>query len=99
MLTQNLTVKNGVLPTNDAAEEALKASLKQAKKMVESAQNALDIYKSIHGESYSGTGQANGTGRSNARALAREMGGDTRRGITSRALSGEMGGDTNGAHV
>jgi hypothetical protein len=75
----------------DATEEALKASLVQAKKMVESAQKALDIYNSLHGENSVRNGARSGAG---ARELAGEMGGDTRRGVSSRELSGEMGGDT-----
>lgn len=90
--------------TGDPTLRALKASLEQAKKVVESAQKALDIYQSIHGDGstiFSGgggsTGAAlNGAGRNGVgdRALAGEMGGDTRHGVTSREMSGEMGGDT-----
>jgi hypothetical protein len=78
--------------SRDATEEALIASLEQAKKMVESAQKALDIYMSIHGE----TRAENGTARYGARSreVGGEMRGDTRRGVTSREMSGEMGGDT-----
>jgi hypothetical protein len=88
---------------NDATLEALKASLEQAKMMVESAQKALDIYQSIHGDGSTTSGGGggsngavvNGAGRSGVgdRALA-ERGGDTRHGVTSREMSGEMGGDT-----
>jgi hypothetical protein len=71
--------------SSDATTAALQASLEQARKMVDAAQNALDTYISIH------AGRENGVG---SRALSGEMGGDTRRGVTSRELSGEMGGDT-----
>lgn len=69
----------------DPTLEALKGSLEQAKKMFESAQKALDTYKSIHGESGAGKGLGNGAG-----------GGC---GVTSREMSGEMGGDTAGTDV
>jgi hypothetical protein len=83
----------------DATEAALRASLEQARKMVEAAQKALHTYKSIHGFSgpnkrKDGKGASvreNGVG---SRELSGEMGGDTRQGVTSRELSGEMGGDT-----
>ena len=69
----------------DPTEAALLFSLTQARKMVDAAQKALDIYISIHSDREKGVG---------SRELSGEMGGDTRRGITSRELSGEMGGDT-----
>lgn len=77
-------------------EEALKACLDQAKKVVENAQKALDVYKSLHGEPSGGNNVGNGAGGDGigSRELSGEMGGDTRRGPTSRELSGEMGGDT-----
>jgi len=71
--------------SKDPTEEALKASLEQARKMVDAAQKALDTYKSIH------SGRENGV---SSRELSGEMGGDTRLGVTSRELGGEMGGDT-----
>lgn len=74
----------------DATEAALFASLTQARKMVEAAQKALDMYISIHAENGTAA-RENGIG---SRELSGEMGGDTRRGVTSRELSGEMGGDT-----
>lgn len=67
----------------DATEEALQSALDQARKMVDAAQKALDIYKSLHG-------------RSSIDDLAGAGGkGATRQnGVGSRELSGEMGGDT-----
>jgi hypothetical protein len=73
----------------DVTEEALKASLVQAMKMVDAAQNALDTYNSIH--TRNGNVRKHGVG---SRQLSGEMGFNTRHGITSRELSGEMGGDT-----
>lgn len=86
--------QDGRSETEDATEEALKASLEQAKKMVESAQKALNIYKSLHGENGKSVSHIAGRNGIGSRELSGEMGGDTRRGVTSRELSGEMGGDT-----
>lgn len=66
----------------DVTEEALKASLEQARKMVDAAQKALDAYISIHVEHNNWTAAELGSG------------GRVRRGVTSREMSGEMGGDT-----
>lgn len=67
----------------DGTEEALKASLLQARKMLDVAQRALDSYVLVHRE--------NGVV---GKGLNGEKGGDARRGVTSREMSGEMGGDT-----
>ena len=83
----------------DATAEALKASLEQARKMVNAAQKALDVYieenhtKKDMSDSGNGATRNNGVG---SRELSGEMGGDTRTrlGVASREMSGEVGGDT-----
>ncbi|RFU25403.1 hypothetical protein B7463_g10943, partial [Scytalidium lignicola] len=71
----------------DVTEEALKASLEQARKMLAAAQKALDSYISIHVENNDEGVALNSNGNLGCN-------GRTRRGVTSREMSGEMGGDT-----
>ncbi|KAG0646160.1 histone H3-K36 methyltransferase [Hyphodiscus hymeniophilus] len=91
--TTNLTLTNGKAhtKTQDPTEAALTASLAQARRMVDAAQKALDVYVSIHSEREVSSRHGSAVG---SRELGGEMGGDTRRGVTSREMSGEMGGDT-----
>lgn len=77
----------------DATEDALQATLTQARKMLDAAQRALDIYKSGREEAIGQNGLAlleAGEGREANGGIH----GGKRRGVTSRELSGEMGGDT-----
>ena len=69
------------------AERALMANCLQARKTLERAQKALDVYRSVHGSGSAGLG--------NPEALGVVAG---PRGVTNREMSGEMGGDT-GAEV
>lgn len=66
----------------DAALDALNSSLTQARKMVEAAQKAIDMYRSLHPQFEPQDVTTNGKG------AVRENG------VGSRELSGEMGGDT-----
>ena len=94
---------NGVVSEGDGwkdpTAEALKASLEQARKMVDAAQKALDVYIEENQTRTDLSGGGKGTSGKNgvgSREMSGEMGGDTaaRRGITCREMSGEMGGDT-----
>lgn len=82
---------NGAAAARDEVGDALRASVEQAKKMLEVAQKAMDKYAPVNGSDVKkDVGKArNGLG---SREMSGEMGGDTRRGVTSRELSGEMGG-------
>jgi hypothetical protein len=78
----------------DEVGDALRASLEQARKMLEAAQKAVDTYTPSQVDANAGKQlgkRRNGLG---SREMSGEMGGDTRRGVTSREMSGEMGGDT-----
>jgi len=80
-------VKSGV-EVKDETEEALLAALNQARKMVDAAQRAVDIYKSLHQNGSAGLETAKG------QEVDSLINSGKRRGVTSRELSGEMGGDT-----
>jgi hypothetical protein len=69
--------------THDPTLSALQFSLLQARKLVDSTQKALDIYKSLH--SYAD---------SDASSTSDQKGAVRENGVGSRELSGEMGGDT-----
>lgn len=78
----------------DEVADALRASVEQAKKMLDVAKKAMDKYAPVNG----GADVKKEVGKMRSglgsREMSGEMGGDTRRGVTSRELSGEMGGDT-----
>ncbi|KAE8442050.1 hypothetical protein EG329_003907 [Mollisiaceae sp. DMI_Dod_QoI] len=71
----------------DETEEALVAALNQAK-MVDAAQRAVDIYKSLH---QNGSAGLEIVQEQEVDCLLNDS---KRRGVTSREMSGEMGGDT-----
>ncbi|KUJ13157.1 putative galactose-proton symport [Mollisia scopiformis] len=94
-LAQNGNANGGFEEMKDATEQALQIALTQAKKVVDAAQRALDVYKSLYGREEA-TGQ-NGSAAQEVGAGYQVDGGingGKRRGVTSRELSGEMGGDT-----
>jgi hypothetical protein len=86
---------------DDEMMKVLQTSVDQAKKALEAAETALEVYQTRGNSTITGkkSTRENGIG---SRALSGEMGGDTtdipkgeaRRGVTSREMSGEMGGDT-----
>lgn len=66
----------------DATEEALRANLEMARKMIIAAEKALHTYYNSRHDAHAENGIHSGA----------EVG--VRRGVTSREMSGEMGGDT-----
>lgn len=89
-----LEERESVVAGRDEVGDALRATVEQARRMLEAAQKAMEKYAPTNGNN--GAKKEIGKARNGlgSREMSGEMGGDTRRGVTSRELSGEVGGDT-----